>query len=267
MKLGVIGCGKMAYALVKGMFNRNAVMFSQVLASDVDALRQELFAAEFGAQNMEAAELAKDADVVLLAVKPAQIEAVVRGIGSQLDEKKLIVSVAAGIKTARIEAVLQKKIPVVRVMPNTPALVGEGMSALCPGAYAGSEHTGLVKSMCDCIGLAVVVEERYMDAVTAVSGSGPAYAFLFAEAQIEAAVNIGLSADMARQMVVQTIKGSVKMMEEQQQLHPAVLKAQVCSPAGTTIAAVRQLEAGGTRSAIFNAIEKAYQRAIELGME
>lgn len=267
MKLGVIGCGKMAYALVKGMFNRNAVMFSQVLASDVDALRQELFAAEFGAQNMEAAELAKDADVVLLAVKPAQIEAVVRGIGSQLDEKKLIVSVAAGIKTARIEAVLQKKIPVVRVMPNTPALVGEGMSALCPGAYAGSEHIGLVKSMCDCIGLSVVVEERYMDAVTAVSGSGPAYAFLFAEAQIEAAVNIGLSADMARQMVVQTIKGSVKMMEEQQQLHPAVLKAQVCSPAGTTIAAVRQLEAGGTRSAIFNAIEKAYQRAIELGME
>lgn len=266
MILGVIGCGKMAYALVKGVYDQSPDMFAEFLAWDIDEERRSLFGSEFAARIAEPASLAGQADIILLAVKPAQIGAVAEVIGSCLDPGKLVVSVAAGIPTARIEARIARPVPVIRVMPNTPALVGQGMAAICGGACAGEQDIARAKALFDCVGTSVVLEERYMDAVTAVSGSGPAYAFLFAEAQIEAAVNIGLSADVARQMVIQTMKGSVKMLEEQG-LHPAVLKAQVCSPGGTTIAAVRQMEEGGIRGTMFKAIEKAYRRAIELGME
>ncbi len=256
----------MAYAYVKGIYSQNADMFSSICVSDIDSGRLEIFASEFGARAVPASELVAVSDMVLLAVKPAQIEMVISENQGLWRENQLLVSIAAGIKTRSMEVWLGKAVPVIRIMPNTPALVGEGMSALCKGAYAGSEHLEQVRAMCNCTGSAVIVEERYMDAVTAVSGSGPAYVFLFAEAMMDAAVHVGLSADIGRQLVIQTMKGSIKMLEEEN-VHPAVLKSQVCSPAGTTIAAIKQMEEGGLRGTVFNAIEKAYRRAIELGMD
>jgi len=154
----------------------------------------------------------------------------------------------------------------VRVMPNTPCLVGEGVIAIAGGHHASLADLQLVQAMLDRVGISIILEESYMDAVTAVSGSGPAYAFLIVEAMMDAAINLGLSSDISRRLVLQTLKGSITMLEKTGD-HPAVLKAQVTSPGGTTIAGLRELEAGGIREAFFAAMEKAWQRSMKLGTD
>lgn len=262
--LGIIGCGKMAYALVKGIHGSPALSVGPLLVNDVNPSRTALFAAEFKSTAIEQWELVNQSTIIILAIKPQQVADVLALTRDAWTEDKLLISVAAGIKTSTIEGQLASPVPVVRIMPNTPCLVGAGVSAYCPGKYARSDDLELVGNIFSTMGAALPMEEKYMDAVTAVSGSGPAYAFLVVEAMMNAAVQIGLDINTARQLVLKTLEGSIKMLEDTGE-HPAILREQVCSPAGTTIAGIRQLEAKGLRAAFFDAIEKAYLRSIELG--
>lgn len=263
--LGIIGCGKMGYALLKGITQGKAD-YEAIYVCDTDSERTKLFVNEFGAIPVNKQELIGNSDLIILAVKPIQVKAVIVGTQSLWNNSKLLISIAAGIKTATLERELGRPVPVVRVMPNTPCLVGAGVSAVAGGSSAGFNEVRLVQTMFQQLGLAVIVDEAQMDAVTAVSGSGPAYVFLIVEAMTDAALSAGLSGDMARLLVMQTFKGSLAMLEKTGE-HPAILKAQVTSPGGTTIAGLRELEAGGIREAFFAAIERACQRSIELGAD
>lgn len=264
--LGVIGCGNMGYALLKGIVNGAEPKYAGIYISDINAARTDLFNREFGAVVGSNQETIAAADIVFLAVKPAQLKEVLTTTRNKWQSKKLLVSIAAGITTRLIEDVMGMEIPVVRVMPNTPCLVAEGVSAVCGGKYASPEHLHMVEAIFSNLGTAIITEEKNLDAVTAVSGSGPGYAYLVAEAMIDAAVNMGLNSEMARELVVNTIKGSMTMLQKTGE-HPAVLKAQVSSPGGTTIAGLRQLEGNGIRKAFFTAVENAYQRSVELGKQ
>lgn len=264
-KLGIIGCGKMGYALLKGI-TQNSEEHNVIYACDTAAERVQLFSEEFGAIPADQQQLVAEADIVILAVKPAQVKRVLGETNVAWDNSKLLISIAAGIKTASIEKELDKPVRVVRVMPNTPCLVGEGVSAIAGGKYANPADLQTVQTMVEKVGIALVLDEGYMDAVTAVSGSGPAYIFLLVEAMMDAALSLGLSSDQCRRLVTQTFKGSLSMLEQTGE-HPAVLKAQVTSPGGTTIAGLRELEAGGIREAFFAALERACQRSIELGTD
>ena len=261
--LAVIGCGKMAYAIMKGL-DRKA--YATVYCHDINPARSALFETEFAATACSLCETIDAAEVIILAVKPQQLQQVMQTSQGRWNQEKLLISVLAGVKTETLENTTGRKTAVVRVMPNTPCLVGQGISALCAGKLATPVQLETARDIFAQLGAAVTVDEKLMDAVTAVSGSGPAYAFLTVEAMINAAVNVGLDAALARELVIETFKGSLAMLEAEN-LHPAILREQVCSPGGTTIAGVRQLEGNGLRKAFFDAIEKAYQRSIELGKQ
>lgn len=263
--LGIIGCGKMGYALLKGI-TKDAKEDNTIYACDSASERTQLFAQEFNAIPADQQQLVADADIIILAVKPAQVKRILAETASAWNNDKLLISIAAGIKTASIEKELGKPVRVVRVMPNTPCLIGEGVSAIAAGKYASTADMQMVQTMVERVGLSVILDESYMDAVTAVSGSGPAYVFLLVEAMMDAALNLGLNSEISRSLVLQTLKGSLSMLTETGE-HPAVLKAQVTSPGGTTIAGLRELEAGGIREAFFAAMERACQRSIELGTD
>ncbi len=265
VNLGIIGCGKMGYALLKGI-TRAGGDYDSIYACDTDQERIALFGNEFGAVAVASPQLIANADIIILAVKPAQVKPVLVATSGLWNKNQLLISIAAGVKTAAIEKELSQPVRVVRVMPNTPCLVGEGVAVIAGGRDAGSDDLRLVQTMLNKVGLALILDESHMDAVTAVSGSGPAYAFLIVEAMIDAALNLGLSNDISRRLVMQTLKGSLTMLEQTGE-HPAVLKAQVTSPGGTTIAGLRALEAGGIREAIFAAMEKSQQRSIDLGAD
>lgn len=263
LKVALIGCGKMAYALLKGI-DRSA--FEAIYSHDIDPVRSELFAAEFGAAPVGLAEAIEAAELIILAVKPQALSKLMLDSSGLWNSEKLLISVLAGVKTSTLESAIGGKTAVIRVMPNTPCLVGQGVSALSPGKLATTEQMTTARAIFAQLGVAVEVEERLMDAVTAVSGSGPAYAFLVLEAMMNAAVNVGLDAALSRELVLGTFKGSLAMLEAEN-LHPAILREQVCSPGGTTIAGVRQLEGNGLRKAFFDAIDKAWQRSMELGQQ
>lgn len=263
--LGIIGCGNMAYALLKGICRSTEQAPGKIYVNDLNEDRLRLFTNEFKAISTDKKELISAADLIILGVKPNQIRAVLADTKNCWQENKILLSIAAGIRTGLLEELLQPDVArVIRAMPNTPCLVGEGMTGLCAGSFATAADLEKVRSLFTASGRAIIVKEQDMDAVAAVSGSGPAYIFLMIEAMIEAAVNIGLSSAAARELVLQTVKGSVVMLEESGE-HPALLKQQVTSPGGTTIAALRQLEERGLRSAFFNAIEAAWRRSQELG--
>jgi pyrroline-5-carboxylate reductase len=262
--LGIIGCGKMAYALMQGIKREQGGSFAVIYCNDIDPQRLDLFNQEFGALAVSGRELVDKSDLVVLAVKPQQVWQVLEKLEGSWRDGTLLVSIAAGIKTADLERALKTRLPVVRVMPNTPCLIGSGICAVAAGSQAKPQELERVRDLLASMGKALILEEKYMDAVTAVSGSGPAYAYLVLEAFINAAINVGLDAALAKKLVVDTFRGSIDMVEQSEE-HPAQLREQVCSPAGTTIAGVRQLEAGGLRRAFFDAVEQAYLRSIELG--
>jgi len=262
--LGIIGCGKMAYAIVKGLNKLSDKQFSNIYINDIDSNRIKIFVDEFGSKLVPPEELVNKADVILLAVKPGQVNTALQATKNAWTSEKTLVSVAAGISTGVIETIVGQKVPVVRVMPNTPCLINQGVIAICGGKYCREQEIEIVNDMFKTMGIVFKVEEKQMDAVTAVSGSGPAYIYLIIESFINAAVNIGMDHNMAHALVMQTIKGGMEMVEYTGE-HPAVLRDQVCSPGGTTIAGVRQLEDNGLRKALYNAVEKAYLRSIELG--
>lgn len=264
--LGLIGCGKMAYALMKGIGGAEFLGFDSLLANDIDPERERLFQQEFKAIPKKAGEILKSCSVIILAVKPQQVRTVLSANRTLWKTGQLLISLAAGIKTHSYEDEIGLHLPVVRVMPNTPCLIGQGVSAISAGRYASDKELQLVAKMFEQLGACVMVEEKYMDAITAVSGSGPAYIFLVVESLMNAALHLGLDLKLARQLVTNTVKGSIGMMEQSGE-HPAILRDQVCSPGGTTIAGIRQLEEDGLRRAFFQAVEKAYERSIELGKE
>ncbi|NLB88403.1 MAG: pyrroline-5-carboxylate reductase [Syntrophomonadaceae bacterium] len=264
LNLGVIGCGKMAYAILKGLVNHESIKISQLLVNDIDEEKINLFVQEFKAIRAEQKSLIESCDAVILAVKPYQIESVIKDNLQAFKDEQLIISIAAGVKTNTIEEMLSNKGHVVRVMPNTPALVGQGVTAITSSQSVPDNNISLVQQIFDSIGKTYIVDEKYMDAITAISGSGPAYVYLWVEALINAGVLIGLDNNLSKDLVINTIKGSMAMIEGSGK-HPAELRDGVCSPGGTTIAAVRKLEEMGIRSAIFAGVEKAYLRSKELG--
>lgn len=262
--LGIIGCGKMAYALLQGIKRGSVQTFTTIYVNDIDPERMELFSQEFNAQPAEGQELVAKSDLVVLAVKPQQVWQALEKAQGGWRQGALLVSVAAGINTADLERAVSAGVSVVRVMPNTPCLVGSGVCGVSAGSTAREQDVGKVLALLAGMGSALVVDEKHMDAITAVSGSGPAYAYLVLEAFINAGINIGLDAALSKRLVLDTFRGSLQMAEASGE-HLAVLREQVCSPAGTTIAGIRQLEEKGLRQAFFDAVEKAYLRSIELG--
>lgn len=266
MSIAVIGGGRIGEALLAGLLEAGRapkdLVVVELMPSRAEFLRERL-----GVRVTDSvAEAAAGSDLVVIAVKPDDVDAVLTELSkAELDDRqRVVVSLAAGVTLTRLESKLPDGFPVVRVMPNTPMLVGQGMSAIAPGRHADAAQLDQVAQMLAAVGKVVTVAEPQMDAVTAVSGSGPAYFFLVVEAMVEAAVGLGLSRSVATQLVVQTMLGSAALLEDSGQ-EAAELRAAVTSPAGTTAAAVRVLERGGVRSAFIEGLHAARDRSAELG--
>ncbi|UGT64662.1 pyrroline-5-carboxylate reductase [Nocardia asteroides] len=266
-RIAVIGGGRIGEALVAGLLESGRVAKDLVVV-ETHQDRAELIAERFGVRVTGSIEDASvGADVLVIAVKPADVDGVLTALGKAMlggDGDQVVVSLAAGVPTPRLEAKLPAGSPVVRVMPNTPMLVGQGMSALAPGRHAKAEDLALVTGLLGAVGKVVTVAEAQMDAVTAVSGSGPAYFFLVVEAMVDAGVSLGLTRDVATTLVVQTMLGAAALLEGAEQ-SAVDLRAAVTSPAGTTAAALRELERSGVRSAFLEALHAAARRSAEQG--
>lgn len=264
-RLVFIGGGNMAEALLRGILAANRMRPQEILATDV---RQErlahLEAAYRIAVSSDNAAAARQAETVLLAVKPQHMDAALAELKDAVGEGQLLVSIAAGIPTAGIAARFPYPVRVVRVMPNTPALVLEGVSALARGSHATPRDLETARELFEAVGNVVIVDESLMDAVTGLSGSGPAYVFLIIEALADAGVKAGLPRDIALTLAAQTVRGAARLVLETGK-HPGELKDMVASPAGTTIAGLHALEQGGVRAALINAVEAAVRRSQELG--
>lgn len=265
-RLGFIGVGNMGEALVKGLIASKAAQPSQICVSARRAERVEELKKTYGVLGGSNAEVARHSDVLVLAVKPQILDQVLRGIAPDVSSDQLIVSVAAGVPIAAIERRLHPPMRIVRAMPNTPATIGAGATAITLGEHATETDLVTAKTIFDSVGLTVVLEENQLDAVTGLSGSGPAYIFLIIEALADAGVKVGLSRRASMQLAAQTVLGSAKLLIESG-LHPGMLKDGVTSPGGTAIAGLHTLEAGGLRNVLMNAVETATRRSRELGEE
>ncbi|WP_433627999.1 pyrroline-5-carboxylate reductase [Nocardia sp. CA-120079] len=267
-RVAVIGGGRIGEALIAGLLESGRAAKDLVVV-ETHTDRAELIGDRFGVRITDSiADAIVGADVLVIAVKPGDVDTVLTQLGKaelDADRDQILVSLAAGVPTARLENKLPAGFPVVRVMPNTPMLVGQGMSVLAPGRYARPEQLAQVTELLAAVGKVATVTEAQMDAVTAVSGSGPAYFFLVVEAMVDAGVGLGLTHDVATELVVQTMLGSAALLESSGQT-AAELRAAVTSPAGTTAAAVRELERGGVRSAFLEALHAAKQRSAEQGV-
>ena len=261
-RLAILGAGVMGETLLSGLL-RSGWTADQIVATDRRPERHTELVERYGVAMAENDEAVAEADTVILVVKPQDMATLLDEIRDSLKPDTLVVSLAAGVDTASIEARLADGVAVVRVMPNTPAQVDEGMAAISAGAHSDQSHLDRVTEILSATGRVVTVPERYQDAVTAISGSGPAYLFFVVEAMIEAGVHLGLPRDIATQLVVQTMLGSAKLLRETGE-HPTVLRERVTSPGGTTAAAVRQLEDHKVRAAFLGAMEAARDRSREL---
>lgn len=262
--LAVIGGGRMGEAIIKGLLDASALPSSSVIVAEPSEARREALSSVYGVRCVETApDAAVHADMVLLAVKPQIIDTVVASIAPAV-RKTLVVSIAAGISCARLESLLPVGTAVIRVMPNTPAMVGQGMSVVSGGSEVTEAQVSQVASLFSAVGEVVVLDERYQDAATSISGSGPAYVALFIDAMARAGVRQGLTREVAEKLAVQTVRGTADLLDGTG-MHPEQLVDGVASPGGTTIAAVEVLEAKGFRAAIAGAVDAAVKRAKELG--
>jgi len=264
-KIGVIGAGKIGAAIARGVIRGGLATKDQVMASDVsEALRQSV-SQELGIKaTADNRKLADFADIVILAVKPQIVDPVAKEIAGKLGKAKLLVSVAAGVPLARIESHLASGARVVRVMPNIPCVVGAGAAGFAGGAHATAADLEKVGAILNSFGIGLPVEEKYLDAVTGLSGSGPAYVFLFIEALADGGVQVGLSRDVALKLALQTVYGAAKMALESAK-HLGELKDEVTSPGGTTIAGLHALEQKGFKGTVMDAVVSATKRSQELG--
>lgn len=263
-ELAIIGGGRMGEAIAGGLISSGMLAADAiVIAEPVEVRRVELSAAHGVRCVADAAEAAYGADIVMLAVKPQVIDAVAASIAGELGDA-LVISIAAGISCARLESHLPTGTAVVRVMPNTPALVHEGMSVISGGSEATAEEVDLVRELFSALGKAVVLDERHQDAATAISGSGPAYVAMVIDSLARAGVRHGLPRQVAEDLALQTVVGTAVLIDRTGQ-HPEQVIDGVASPGGTTIAAIEALEAGGLRAAFAAAVTAAVKRAKELG--
>lgn len=255
----------MATALARGLVAAGFSTTAQIVASDVVPAAKKQFADETGARVVDSnAEVATSAQILILAVKPQQMSGVLAELRHHLTADHLVISIAAGISLNAILSVLGHHTRLVRVMPNTPCLVGESASGFAVGGAATADDKALVERLLSSVGVAVAVDEKLLDAVTGLSGSGPAYVYQVIEALSDGGVRVGLPRDIATKLAAQTVMGAAKMVLETGQ-HPGVLKDAVTSPGGTTIAGLHALERGGLRASLMNAVEAATNRSKELG--
>lgn len=262
-RLAIVGAGLMGEAIVSGL--RSAGWpGADIVICDQRADRVTELRDRYDVQGADVEEAVAGARTVLLAVKPADVAAALAALAPAMAEGALLLSICAGVTLATLEGGVREGTPVVRAMPNTPARVGQGITALSPGAHATDDHLAEVSEILGAVGRVVTVAEKHQDSVTAVSGSGPAYLFLVAEALIEGGVHVGLSRDVARDLAVQTLYGSATLLRETGD-HPALLREAVTSPGGTTAAALRALEDHGVRAAFLAAVAAARDRSRELG--
>ena len=262
--LAVLGAGKLGETLVRGLIDAGVVRANRVTVTAAHAERVEKLAADLGvrgaASNLEATI---GADLVLLAVKPQQVALVLSEIRGALKPPQILISVAASVSTAFIEKHLDHAVPVIRAMPNTPALLKQGMTAVAPGTHATPNHLEIARSIFGAVGRTVTLDEKHMDAVTGLSASGPAFIYIIIESLAEGGVKVGLPRDVATLLAAQTVLGAGAMVLETGE-HPAKLKDLVTTPAGCTIDGILELEEGGLRVTLIKAVVRATQRAREL---
>ncbi len=263
-RIAILGAGKIGEALISGLVSSGWREPAELWATSRRQERVDELSERYGIRATTSnAEAVSGAAIVVVAVKPQDIEALLGEIGGLLGEEQTVLSIAAAIPTSLIEGHLLARVPVVRAMPNTPSTVHEGIAGIAGGAHAAETHLAAASEVLLHLGRVVRVPENQMDAVTAVSGSGPAYFALLAEAMIEAGILLGLSREISTQLVVQTMLGTAKQLRDTH-MHPVELREMVTSPGGTTIAAIRVLEMAGVRAAFLNAIQAAMDRSREL---
>ncbi|WP_116112515.1 pyrroline-5-carboxylate reductase [Austwickia chelonae] len=263
-RLAVLGAGVMGTAILSAFLDAGAYRPEEVSASTLDDDCRRRLADELDVEVTDNARAVSGAEVILIAVKPDVVPSVLSEIRDQVPEEALVISVAAGVTLDTLESELPEGTAVVRVMPNTPVVVREGMLALSPGKECRPEQVDRAKELLASCGSTLVVAEKYQDMVTGVSGSGPAYVFSLVEAMVEGGVVQGLSRPVATELAVQTLYGAASLLR-QQGGHPGLLREQVTSPGGTTAAGLRVLDAGGFRATVVDAVEAATRRAGELG--
>ncbi len=267
MKIGFLGAGNMAEALVSGLLKQGIATADDVYVSDVLPERRQYFASTFGVQALgDNADVAKAVDVLVLAVKPQGMKALLKEITVSLAHRPLLLSIAAGLPLRLFESALEGEVRVIRAMPNTPALVGQGMTAICRGQYASATDLDTAADLLGAVGQVVRVEEADMDAVTAISGSGPAYIFYVMEAMLEAASRMGMAPDVARSLVLRTVEGAAALALSSAD-DPGALRQRVTSKGGTTAAALAVMDEEEIHDHIITAMLSAQTRAKELSME
>ncbi|GAA0178179.1 pyrroline-5-carboxylate reductase [Clostridium sediminicola] len=260
-KIGFIGCGNMAKAIIKGIINSGIFQGENIIASDINIDKLEETKKELGIKTTNNnVFVASNSDYIVLSIKPNMYNKIISQIKNEIKNNSIIITIAAGVTLEKTENNFDKDIKLVRVMPNTPALVGEGMSALCPNSKMNEEELNEVKNIFNSFGKSEIVEEKYMNAVTALTGSSPAIVYTFIEALADGAVLNGISRDIAYKMASQAVLGSAKMVLETRK-HPGELKDAVCSPGGTTIEAMYSLEKNGFRGTIIESINKCVEKA------
>ena len=263
-KVAVLGAGQIGEALIAGFLSSGWREPGEIVATGRREERLTELADAHGVDTtLDNGDAVAGAALVVIAVKPQDFPALIGEVGPLIAAEQTVLSVAAAIPTKAIEEHLGAGVPVVRAMPNAPATVHEGIAGICAGAHADEAHLALAEEALAHLGAVVRVPEQYMDAVTAVSGSGPAYFALLAEAMIEAGILLGLSREVSTHLVVQTMLGTAKLLRDEH-IHPVELREKVTSPGGTTIRAIQELESAGVRAAFLNAIQAAMERSREL---
>jgi pyrroline-5-carboxylate reductase len=264
-KIGIVGSGNMGEALISGLVQSRSSTPENIICSDIrkDKLKavKEAYGVVTTGNNLT---VVSTSEIVIYAVKPQIMAAVLRETADSLDMTKLVISIAAGVPLAAIESCLNKDLRLIRVMPNIPASVKEGAAAIAPGKHVLKDDLKIAKAIFDSVGKSAIIEEELMDAITGLSGSGPAYIFLIVDALADAGVKMGLSREDALFLSTQTVLGAAKILMETQE-HPGRLKDRVTSPGGTAIAGLHTLEEGGLRTTLINAVEVATKRSKELG--
>jgi pyrroline-5-carboxylate reductase len=264
LRVAVLGAGKMGGILLQAFLKNNLLAPEQIFATVQHAERAQALSAQFGVEvTTDNLAAARQADVILLGVKPTQVPALIEEIKAALTPKKMVLSFAASVKTRNIEDGAGCELAVIRAMPNTPAMLAAGITALCGGRFVTTEQLAVAQRIFQTVGKTVVVDEKHMDAVTGLSGSGPAFLYIIIEALAEAGVNVGLPRDVATLLAAQTTLGSARMVLETG-YHPALLKDAVTTPAGCTVDGILELEEGGLRVTLIKAVKRATQRAKEL---
>jgi len=263
-RVAVLGAGKMGGILVKALLEKKLLSPSLTSATVQHEERATALSQKLGIPvGTDNASAARNADIVIVGLKPQAVQGVMEDIRAHVKPEQLVISVAASVPTSAIENALGAKIPVVRAMPNTPCAIGQGMTALCKGKYAGPQHLEIACQIFDVVGRTVVVDEKHMDAVTGLSASGPAYIYIILESLAEAGVKVGLPRDIATLLAAQTTLGAAGVVLETGD-HPALLKDAVTTPAGCTVDGIMELEEGKLRVTLIKAVVKAAQRAKEL---